>query len=343
MVPVILSKKDEIISSATLNSAFLCRYFDIVPEHINENDFSGNNKTAFKGYAQIIEAESVVKGIIERPPIKGIDYSNNIYCFIGIHLASNGAFFKDIKNRFESFSLKNRFALSLFFNECEKWMRTSNYTTNSDPYNALLDCLFFKDTLSVEDEKIIFDQLSNNENADAIDVALYDKLSRKFTSFKYKDFTSVDLIKNVFINFQDSIKHITSVRRKGHDSFSIRDEYDIQDLSYLVLRSIFKDLEFENPHFKLGGTNSKVDLMIENEGVDIELKMIKDSDKDEKEFIKQLKIDFNDYATWKGLKDLIVFVYDPHNKTTNRNNFYILQGEHLIQGVRFNVHIIVSN
>ena len=100
MVPVILSKKDEIISSATLNSAFLCRYFDIIPEHMNENDFSGHNKTAFKGYAQAIEEESVVKGIIERPPIKGIDYSNNIYCFIGVHLASNGAFFKEIKNTF---------------------------------------------------------------------------------------------------------------------------------------------------------------------------------------------------------------------------------------------------
>lgn len=343
MVPVILTKKDEIINSSTLNSAFLCRYFGVVPEHISENDFSGNNKTAFKGYTQTIEEESIVKGIIERPPIKGIDYSNNIYCFIGIHLASNGAYFKEIENRFESFSLKNRFALSLFFHECEKWMRTSNYTTNSDPYCVLLDCLFFKNILSDEDERIIFDQLVNNENADAIDVALYDKLLRKFTSFKYKDLTSVDLIKNVFMNFQDSIKHITSNRRKGHDSFSIRDEYDVQDLSYLILRSIFKDLEFENPHFKLGGTNSKVDLMIEDEGIDIELKMIKDSDKDEKEFIKQLKIDFNDYATWKELKDLIVFIYDPYNKTTNRNNFYTLQDEYLIQGVRFNVHIIVSN
>lgn len=343
MVPVILSKKDEIINSSTLNSAFLCRYFGIVPEHINVNDFSGNNKTAFKGYAQIIEEESVVKGIIERPPIKGIDYSNNIYCFIGILLASNGAFFDEIKNRFESFSLKNRFALSLFFDECEKWMRASNYTTNGDPYNALLDCLFFKNTLSVEDEKMIFDQLSNNENADAIDVALYDKLSRKFTSFKYKELTSVDLIKNVFMNFQDSIKHITSGRRKGHDSFSIKDEYDVQDLSYLILRSIFKELEFENPHFKLGGTNSKVDLMIEDEGVDIELKMIKVSDKDEKEFIKQLKIDFNDYATWKGLKDLIVFIYDPYNKTTNKNNFYSLQGEQTVKGVTFNIHVIISN
>ena len=117
----------------------------------------------------------------------------------------------------------------------------------------------------------------------------------------------------------------------------------VQDLSYLILRSIFRELEFENPHFKSGGTNSKVDLMIEKEGIDIELKMIKAKDKDEKEFVKQLKIDFNDYAAWNGLRDLIVFVYDPFNKTTNKNNFYSLEGQQIIRGVSFNVHIIVSN
>ena len=137
-----------------------------------------------------------------------------------------------------------------------------------------MDYLFCKNVLSDEDEKIINDQLTNNENADAIDIALYDRLLRKFTSIKYKDLTCVELVKNVFMNFQDSIKHITTGRRKGHNPFPIRDEYDVQDLSYLILRSRFRDLAFENPHFKRGGTNSKVDLMIESEGVDIELKIM---------------------------------------------------------------------
>ena len=71
--------------------------------------------------------------------------------------------------------------------------------------------------------------------------------------------------------------------------------------------------------------------------------MIKENDKDEKEFIRQLKVDFNDYATWAELKDLIVFVYDPYNKTTNKNNFYSLAGSKTIDNVTFNVHVIVSN
>ena len=71
--------------------------------------------------------------------------------------------------------------------------------------------------------------------------------------------------------------------------------------------------------------------------------MIKAKDKDENDFIKQLKIDFIDYAAWNELKDLIVFVYDPFNKTTNRNNFYSLEGQKTIRNVTYNVHIIVSN
>ena len=49
-----------------------------------------------------------------------------------------------------------------------------------------------------------------------------------------------------------------------------------------------------------------------------EKKVLEDLDKCS--FIKQIKVDFNDYATWADLKDLIVFIYDPYNKTTNKNS-----------------------
>ena len=133
------------------------------------------------------------------------------------------------------------------------------------------------------------------------------------------------------------------LRRKDHTPFLIEDEYDVQDLLYFVLRSIFPRLQFENPHFKIGGTNSKVDLMLVQEGIDIEIKMIKAKNQDEKEFIKQLKIDINDYAAWNELKHLLVFVYDPFNKTSNKNNFYDLNGHKSINGTEFDVTVFVSN
>ncbi|MDY5731212.1 MAG: hypothetical protein SPL05_06755 [Eubacteriales bacterium] len=38
-----------------------------------------------------------------------------------------------------------------------------------------------------------------------------------------------------------------------------------------------------------------------------------------------------------------MFAIDENFKTTNKNNFYSLQGTQTIQGVTFNIHIIVSN
>ena len=53
--------------------------------------------------------------------------------------------------------------------------------------------------------------------------------------------------------------------------------------------------------------------------------MIKDSDNNEKEFIKQIKIDIESYYR-NNPKYMIFFIYDPQNKTVNKNHFYDLQG-----------------
>lgn len=87
MVPVIVTKKDEILQGQSLDSMFLNYYYGYPLEHFNKDSFLGQNLTAFKGYSCIAEDENEVAKIINRPSIKGIDYSNNIYCFIGIHLS----------------------------------------------------------------------------------------------------------------------------------------------------------------------------------------------------------------------------------------------------------------
>ena len=56
----------------------------------------------------------------------------------------------------------------------------------------------------------------------------------------------------------------------------------------------------------------------------LEIKMIKESDKDEKEFVKQIKVDIESYYR-ENPKYIIFFIYDPQKKTINNNNFYGLQ------------------
>ena len=342
MVPIIKNIEEKIINDTSLETVMYYSFYGKELDSFDEQRLTGTSKLAFKGYRNIKVDKENIDSIINRPMIKGIDYSNNIYNFIGIHLASEEYCKEEIQRKFNSFSIKNKFAICLFFPDF-KTQLIDIIKNSKNVYERLLEILFCLDKLTNQDEQLIYDTLTNNSNADVIDVILYNEILKKYTRFEFNNKTAVDLIKDVFNNFQDSIKHITEIRRKDHDLFKIEDEYDVQDVSYLILRSVFTDLQFENPHFKSGGTYSRVDLMLEQEGIDIELKMIKKTDKDEASFIKQIKVDFNDYATWADLKDLIVFIYDPYNKTTNKNNFYELSGRKVINNADYNVHIIVSN
>ena len=55
-------------------------------------------------------------------------------------------------------------------------------------------------------------------------------------------------------------------------------------------------------------------MILREEGVLLEVKMIKDSDTNERAFIDQLKNDIQSYHTCEWLKYLIFFVYDPQGK-----------------------------
>lgn len=178
MVSVITAKKDDILQTCSLDSMFLHYYLGYSMEIFNADNFTGQNQIAFKGYSNIKESENLVRKVINRPPVKGIDYSNNIYCFIGIHLASPEIQIKEIDEKFNSFSLKNKFALSLIFKNYDDRLRNTYDEFEDDPYHFLLNLLFKSSKLSKDDENKVFDLLVNNNNADAIDIAMYDKLSR---------------------------------------------------------------------------------------------------------------------------------------------------------------------
>ena len=341
MVPLILKKEQEILSQNTIESLILHRYNELSLDGFNPDIYNHDTYYAACGFLGKSVDSTIINKIISRPVIKGIDYSNSIYNFIGIHLACVPILKSEIMAKFVHFSIENKFVTRIFFPFLEDDFKNALQTCDGD--FACIIKLLYKDDLSDNDEHFIERKLSNNDNASIIDIMLYRELLKKFTRFRYNTMGTVDIIASVFNNLQDAIKHLTMLRRKDHTPFLIEDEYDVQDLLYFVLRSIFPRLQFENPHFKIGGTNSKVDLMLVQEGIDIEIKMIKAKNQDEKEFIKQLKIDINDYAAWNELKHLLVFVYDPFNKTSNKNNFYDLNGHKSINGTEFDVTVFVSN
>lgn len=156
----------------------------------------------------------------------------------------------------------------------------------------------------------------------------------------YQNLTALEMVSQVIKNFPEGIKKIKS-RRKGKNNFEFKDEYDVQDVLYVMLKPLFPTLKEEDPIPKVGVSSTRIDLMLREKGILIEVKMIKENDTDEAKFIKQLKEDIQSYHICQWMKNLICFVYDPFDKTKDRNNFYDLNGQQTINGKTFVVEVIV--
>ena len=160
---------------------------------------------------------------------------------------------------------------------------------------------------------------------------------------KYNDKTAEEVVRDILNNFSNAIQKIIKNRRSNHASFFISDEYDVQDILYVILKSIFPNLREEDPIPKVGSKSTKIDLILREERILIEVKMIKESDSNEIKAIDQLKIDFESYHECKWLDKLFCFVYDPNKKTKDIVSFKDLNGNRTKGNHNFNIEIIVVN
>lgn len=108
-------------------------------------------------------------------------------------------------------------------------------------------------------------------------------------------------------------------RRHGNrETIKISDEYDVQDLLHALLKLYFTDVRAEDYVPIYAGGASRIDFLLKEEGIAIEVKMTRDTLKD-KEIGEQLLIDIDRYKEHPDCKTLYCFVYDPgyiiHNPT----------------------------
>ena len=150
-----------------------------------------------------------------------------------------------------------------------------------------------------------------------------------------------ELMLQILQSFSNSIKRITSDRYDKRQGIHIADEYDVQDILFCLLKGVYKDLRREDPLPKQAGTSSRIDLDVPSEGIMIEVKMIKSTDKDTNKYIKQLKEDITNYSSVDWLKYLVLFIYDPGNKTKDDNDFYELN-QVLKNDRRFEIEVILA-
>jgi hypothetical protein len=309
----------------------------------------GDQETlAAKGYKGIVASNEEIQAIINRKPIKGIDYTTNIFNLLGIHLASGQLLCDKIEAKFHYSSLKYKYIISKTLPDYEEKFKEELLNSNviaESPYTDICKFIYQKDIEHAQFETLLSELL--RQDLDIIDLILLEDIEHILLANSIKvqiqNFTANEIVIQVLEQFGNAVKKLTHTRRKGHESFKISDEYDVQDLLYIILKPLFPKLTEEEPTPKVGGKYNRIDLVIREEGIMIEVKMIKEKDRDEKDFIEQLKNDIQSYYKYHFLKELIIFVYDPQNKTGDIQNFYDLNGTQEINGIRFNIKVIVGN
>ena len=89
----------------------------------------------------------------------------------------------------------------------------------------------------------------------------------------------------------------------------IEEDKDVQCILYLILRSYFSDIKYEEPTDKFGHGYSIVDLTLPSLKVLIEVKFARSS-KDFSKIEEEIKNDSVNYTQSTPYKKIIVFIYD---------------------------------
>jgi len=308
-------------------------------------NLSGEEATAVQGYKNLPVDKSIIESIITRKPTKGFNFSDSIYKLIGIHLAAEKTLQEQVEKKFRNTSIKNKYFIAQCLPEYFPEYQRDLSIVENDPISTLLYFLNGGDVSEEDLKEALIEFLKGAD--DIIDLLILEDLEKYFltqtvTKIKYIEKDAKTLVVEILNNFDEAVKKIISERRKGHPSFTINDEYDVQDLLYLVLKSIFPKLKEEDPTPRVGIKSNKIDLIIREEGILIEIKMIKEGDSNEKQYVEELKNDIESYYECKWLKHLVCYVYDPFARTKAKQNFYDLDGNRTIKEISFSVEVIVG-
>lgn len=126
---------------------------------------------------------------------------------------------------------------------------------------------------------------------------------------------SAKVLTNVFDNFHSFYNQLKN-RHNNRHTIEIQDEYDVQDLLHCILKLHFKDVREEEYTPSYGGSSTRMDFLLKNESIVIEVKKAREKLSD-KEIGEQLILDVAHYKNHPNCKLLKCFVYDPENRVKN--------------------------
>lgn len=314
------------------------------------DNLQGEEETlAAKGFKGIIPSSDELL-IIDKPENRRVShYKQDKYKLIGISLVADKSSqaYNHLQNFVIQTSAKEIFLVQKFFPEFQQNFLDKLKSENTNEISTKILKHIYLNQYETEVSSFIADLGRKDlETIDLIVLAeLQSHLSRQaVTKTTYKNLSAKNLIIEILENFENAVKKITDLTlRYGKDKqnrnlIAIKDEYDVQDLLYFSLKSVFPEIKYEDDTSNYGGSAKRLDFYLKDEGIIIEVKHIDKAD--DKKYTKQMKEDLQSYHVVNVLTDIIFFIYAP-NAIQDINNFKELEGEQTIQGKTFDVKVLI--
>lgn len=105
-------------------------------------------------------------------------------------------------------------------------------------------------------------------------------------------------------------------RHGGRDTLTLNDEYDVQDLFHAILKIYFDDVRPEEFTPSYAGKNTRVDFLLKEHRIMVEIKKLRTGQKD-KDIGDELLQDIARYKNHPDCDKLYCFVYDPTSLVNN--------------------------
>jgi hypothetical protein len=123
------------------------------------------------------------------------------------------------------------------------------------------------------------------------------------------------VLENIFDKFHVVARQLLR-RHDNRETLKVNDEYDVQDLLESLFKLFFDDVRAEEWCPSYAGGSKRMDFLLKNEEIVVEVKMTRDNLNDKK-VGEQLIIDIDNYKKHPNCKQLFCFVYDPEGKIRN--------------------------
>ena len=126
----------------------------------------------------------------------------------------------------------------------------------------------------------------------------------------------IGALKRVFSKFHLIARKLRK-RHGGRKTLDVKDEYDVQDLLSALLILYFDDIRREESTPSCAGKSARMDFLLKNEKIGVEVKMTRKG-LDDKKVGEELIVDIKRYKGHPDCDTLICFIYDPDGRIGNR-------------------------